>query len=95
METIHVNKNVVILDARGKDVSDDVIAEKINRALGFETIGTQLDNRQPGEGLYIGPRAQANIYRMASIDPKIYVGSRQSMQPKQTRALVLKHVKGL
>ena len=86
-----VSKDCVVLDARGCKVTQDFVAEALNTALGFETLGTQLSNRMPGEGLYIGPKAaQAVIYRMASISPLIFVGSRKEMTPQQTRALVQK-----
>lgn len=78
---IRVNEETVILDARECQVSDDAVAEVINRSLGFETVGSQLETRKPGEGLYIGPAPQAFIARMASINPRIFVGSKNTLQP--------------
>lgn len=90
---IRVNPTTVILDARGLGLSADTVATVINEDLGYETLGTQLATRMPGEGLYLGPRTQAHIAQMRSIDPEIYVGSCSAMQPNQTRALVRAHVK--
>lgn len=90
MKVVRVNDDVVVLDARGTAVTDNAVAERINEALGFETVGTQLANRKPGEGLYIGPAPQTHVYRMASIDPRIFLGSRKEMRPNQTRSAVRK-----
>ena len=93
MKLIRVGTDTVILDARNCQMSAESVAEQINDALGYETLGSQLRDRKPGDGLYLGPQEQAKIFRMRSIDPEIYVGSKTELTPAQTRALVKKWVK--
>ena len=94
MKLIRVGTDTVILDARNCKMPEDDVAEQINDALGYETLGTQLrDRKDPEEGLYLGPRELARIFWMRSIDPEIFVGCKTELTPTQTRKLVKIHLK--
>ena len=93
---IRVDPDTVVLDARGLGLTASTVAEVINEDLGFfQSLGTQLETRKPGEGLVIGTGGgpQAHIACMRSINAEIFVGSRKYLVPNQTRALVRTHVK--
>jgi len=89
MKLIRVGTDTVILDARNCQMTAESVAEQINEALGYETLGTQLrDRKSPEDGLFLGKTEQAHIAQMRSIDAEIYVGSKVQLQPNQTRFIV-------
>jgi hypothetical protein len=86
MKIEQIDNETVLVDARRGKTTEGKIRAAVLKHFKMASVGDQLANRNPGEGLILWGNL-VNFYRMGSINPDIVVASTKKMTPAQTRKI--------